>query len=399
MPHFKRVDVWAPTGPPDRPWLDDFEPEEDVFVRTALSVLELYSEGLAPLDLRGPRSELVLSVCHDPDLTQVAVVVSTDRSGSFESAQVGLPSGVARLPAGERQRLVLEVAHGSVLRLARARGWDPEQLEAARRHVVDRDFDFRWDGPWKTSPDRRHRARARYRLPDSGYGRAWVELATSEGDVVVESADALAFNASAGFRQSARTLRWEGSSAVQLIPYHGLLPAAVHGLVRLERGETGWASFVDDGMNAGTLAAELGANPPAEGSGKRPPVTLRAGGAHEPESPARIRILGGGPTNDVPDAYLDHLRDLLHTFAGPEGQEWWLEAGIKELSVRYDLDEPKPQIRLRLHRDILSAYIKRDGPGLTYVPDPGPIATRDVEKLVATVRKRTGRGPHPLLPG
>lgn len=399
MPHFKRVDVWAPTGPPDHPEHDDYDADEDAFVRTSHSVLELYSEGLAPLGLQGPRSELCLFVGHDPNVTQVEVRVFTDRPAGSEAARVELPTGMAQLSAGARQQLVLEVVHGAVVRLARARGWDPDQLDAARRHVIDADFEFRWAGPWKTSPDRRHRARARYRLPHSGYGRAWLEVATRGGDVAAESREALAFNTLEGFKGSARTLRWDGSSAVYLIPYDGPFRAAMHGLVRLELREAGWASFVDDGMNAGSMAAELSANPPTEGSGERPPVVVRAGGAHEEESPIRIRVLGGGPTNDVPDAYLDRIHELLHVLAGPEGQEWWLDAGIKELWFRYDLAEEKPRIRTRLHRNILSATIQRNAPGLTYVPDPGAIAARDVEKLVTAVRKRTGLGPHPLLPG
>ena len=247
--------------------LEDADPEEDAFERTARSVGELYSEALASLEVHGPRSEMCLFIGHDPDVAEVKVSVSTDTSGSYESAGVRLPSGVARLPASERQLLVLEIVHGAVLRLAEARGWDLELLGDVRSHVLEADFEFRWDGPWKTSPDRRHRARARYRLPDSGYGRAWIEVTTRNGDPVVESASALAFNTSDSFRRSAATLRWDGSSAVQLIPYNGASRSAVHGLVRLEHQQTGWMSFADDGMNAGTLAAELSANPPTDGSG------------------------------------------------------------------------------------------------------------------------------------
>lgn len=115
--------------------------------------------------------------------------------------------------------------------------------------------------------------------------------------------------------------------------------------------------------------------------------------------PARIRVLGGGPTDDVPEDYLHRIHELLHVVAGPEGQEWWLDAGIKELWLRYDLAEKKPRIRTRLHKNILSATIQRDAPGLAYVPDPDAVARRDIENLVAAVRKRAGLGPHPLLPG
>ncbi|CAA9366064.1 MAG: L-aspartate oxidase [uncultured Nocardioidaceae bacterium] len=167
----------------------------------------------------------------------------------------------------------------------------------------------------------------------------------------------------------------------------------------LERGDDQWTSYVDDGKNAGTTDAALSADPPTTGSGRRPGVAVRARGAHEPESPARIRIIGGGPTNDVPDSYQRRLSHLLGVLAAPEGQEWWLAAGVKELQVAYYFERATPRVRTRLHRNVLAAGIERNGPGLNHVPDPATIADRDVENLVSAVRKRTGLGPHPLLPG
>ena len=399
MPHFKYVMVWPPTGPPDRPWCDDGDTEQEAFVRTARSITELYSQGLAPLGIQGRCSELRFFVGHDPGAAAVEVPVFTERPEGFEAARAELPMGVAALPARERQELVLEVVHGAVLRLARARGWDPDRLDAARRHVLDAGFEFRWDGAWKASPDRRHRARARFRLTDSGYGRARIEVVDRGDVVVVESADALAFSTWEGFMRSARTLRWDGSAAVHLIPYSGLSPANENGLVRLERGEQGWTSFVDDGVNAGSRAAERSAHPRTTGEGTRPAVVVRADGPDEPESPTRVVFIGGGPTNDVPEVYLRRLRERLGTLAEEAGQSWWLDAGIKELHVTYYLEPAKPRIRTRLYRNVLSAEIQRNGPGLNYIPEPAAVADRDVENLVAAVRKRTGLGPHPSLPG
>jgi hypothetical protein len=279
MTQFKVVMVWPPTGFPDRSWSDDGDPEEDAFVRSARSVTELYSEGLAPLGIEGHCSELRFLVGHDPAATHVTVRVSTRRPQGFESAGASLPTGIAALPPLERRHLVLDVVHGAVLRLAKARGWDSRKLDAARRHVLDSDFEFRWDGPWKSSPDRRHRARARYRLTDIGYGRAQVEIVDNQGAPVAESADALAFSTRDGFKRSARTLRWDGSGAVQLIPYVGLSHSALQGLVRLQRGDTGWTSHADDGGNAGTRAATWSPDPKTAGTRRRPSVVVRVSGA------------------------------------------------------------------------------------------------------------------------
>ena len=278
MAHFKLVLVWPPTGFPDRSWSDDDDPEEDAFVRSARSVTELYSEGLAALGIEGRCSELRFLVGHDPAATDVTVRVSTRRPEGFEFAGASLPTGVAALPIPERQRLVLDVIHGAVLRLAEARGWDLQELDAVRRHVLDRGFEFRWDGPYKSSPDRRHRARARYRLTDTGYGRAHIEVVDRDGSVVTESGDALAFSTLEGFKRSARTLRWDGGRLVQLVPYAGLSSSAQQGLVRVEQGEAGWTWYADDGANAGTRAAASHPDLPATGT-LRPSVVVHVSGA------------------------------------------------------------------------------------------------------------------------
>ena len=157
--------------------------------------------------------------------------------------------------------------------------------------------------------------------------------------------------------------------------------------VRQER----WTSSAVDGFDAQPHEGSVGTVPCRRraASGGRGPCR----GAHEPESADAIRTIGGGPTNDVPRAYLDRISELLDSFAGPEGQEWWLAAGIKELRVTYDLDagEATESVR-RLHGDVLSADDPAERrPGSTCVPDPR--ADRRAgrrEPGRRAVRKRTG---------
>jgi hypothetical protein len=274
MPTFDYVEVWPPTGWPDRPWRDNAE--EEAFVKSARSITELYSEALSRLQVPGHRSMLRLTCVPAPTSDVVTVHVSTGRAASFEHAAVYLPTGIAELVPSQRALLALDVVHATVLRLAEARGWDKTRFQAVRQHVLNRALEYKWASGWKSSPDRRHRARACYRLLDDGYGRASIEVQRRDDEATVAvSAEALAFSTSQGFVRSARTLRWDGSSAVQVIPYSGLGLANVHGLVRLERTNGAWGSFADDGMLAGRALATSGVKPAGSRS-LRPLVVVRA---------------------------------------------------------------------------------------------------------------------------
>jgi len=401
VPTFNYVEVWPPTGWPDRPWCDDVEKE--AFVKSARSIIELYTEVLVGLGVQGWRSMLRLVCCHVPSLEHVLVLVSTDRSGDFEGGSVHLPSGVAALPATARSLLVLDVVHAAVLRLADARGWEGSQFEGPRQHVLNSGLQYRWDGPWKSSPDRRHRARSRFRLMDDGYGRARIEVQRRDNAVTVAvSGEALAFSTSKGFERSARTLRWDGSSAVHMIPYSGLWPSALHGLVRLESTEDGWRSFTDGGIYQGRTLATLDTETaePTDGSDSaRPLVVVRGNGPNAPDSPPRIRVIGGGPMNHVPKGYITTLTALLNALAAPAGQDWWLAADVKELEVSYDFEAERPRIRTWRGRNQFKAVIERPTTTTTTAVHPEQLARDDVEALITAVRRRTGLGPHPELPG
>jgi hypothetical protein len=224
---------WPATGHTDRPWLDD--PDEDAFVRSARGVCELYSAGLRPAQIQWRRAELRLICLRDDARDDVQVVVFTDPpTAGFEQARVDLPGDIAVLPGAARARLALDVVHGATLRMARARGWDPAAPEAARTHALAHSLHYRWEGPAKLSPDRRHQAYPVYRLYDDGYGRVVVQVRRVLDDQLVAGSEpALAFSTSAGFVRSARTLRWHGSSVVKLVPFCGLF-GDDHGLVTVD---------------------------------------------------------------------------------------------------------------------------------------------------------------------
>lgn len=109
--------------------------------------------------------------------------------------------------------------------LARLRGWAPDTFDVCRDHVIARDHAYTWDGPWKTSPDRRHQARASYRIgtPD-GFARARLDVRRrADGEVVVSSEEAVGFCTTRDLRLSADTLQWSGPSEVGFSPHSRVL--------------------------------------------------------------------------------------------------------------------------------------------------------------------------------
>jgi hypothetical protein len=178
---------------------------------------------------------LRLSRLGPSDDVSVVVFLSVQRSVNFEMARLLIPVGVADWSPSIRALTVLDVVHETVLRLADARGMDKSPFAVPYAHVIDSGLQYRWDSPWKTSPDRRHQARAQFRLMEDGYGRVRIEVRERQGAAVVAATDeAVAFSTSKGFQRSARTLRWTDNDAVQLVPYIGLGAEASNGLVRLE---------------------------------------------------------------------------------------------------------------------------------------------------------------------
>jgi hypothetical protein len=199
---------------------DDDDEVIDVAIRGLRSVAELYSEALVPLEIRNRLTELRVFTTHRPQQDDVRGEVFVDPTDGFEMSFVHVPTAFVQRTPRLRAEMLLDAVHGIALRLGRSRGWDADLLETCRRHVLDQDLEYRWTSPAKTSPDRRLVAVADYRMPPAGYGRVRLRLADREsGDTVATSEEGLAFCSSAGFRRSAKSLRWRGKDRVSLVPY------------------------------------------------------------------------------------------------------------------------------------------------------------------------------------
>ncbi len=356
----RTVEFWPQTGFVDAPWIED--PDEDAFVRSARGIGELYSEGVRPTRVQARHSQLRLHCFdHEPGRTDVEVIVFTEPAEGFEMAGVYLPDGVAALPAPARAALVLDVMHAAALRMAQARGWDPEALEAARAHVVAHDLRFRWVGPAKTSPGRKYLARPVFTITDDGWGRGVVEIRRVADDTLVAcSAEMVTAGAASVFRRAAATLRWHGSTTVQIDPDEGPCVTAVVPL---------------------------------------PVVNVRGEGANSPESVPRIVVVGGATDDAVPDVYDTALHLLLDELSEPQWLTWWSAASDDVLEVWYDLVVEHPaRISARRGGNKLRVRIERPCADILAAPDHVALAYTDVQDMLATIRRRANLGTHPELP-
>ena len=91
-------------------------------------------------------------------------------------------------------------------------------------HCLRSRLDYQWEGPWKASPNRKLEARGEFRLLDDGFGLARIVVRDRTTRVPLGvSVTKPAFSTSAGFKRSAKTLRWAGSTGVSMVPWSGLL--------------------------------------------------------------------------------------------------------------------------------------------------------------------------------
>jgi hypothetical protein len=357
MAILRTVEFWPQTGFVDAPWTGDRD--EDSFVRSARSVGELYSEGIRAGRVEARNSQLrMFCTPHEPGRADVGVAVVTEQFEGFEMVRVTVPERVAALSPAARAALVLDVMHAAAVRLAAVRGWDPAAFEAAKAHVIEQGLRFRWTGPEKTAPGRRHVARPVFHVADDGHGRVVVEIRrVADGALVAASAEALTAGAESAFRRVARTLSWRDRSTVRIDPGDG------------------WVT---------TIVEEL------------PAVTA---GDDEPDPVPEIRVVGGGWDDAVPEAYEVTLHLLLERLREPAWATWWAGAEDRVLEIWYDMLAAGARVTARRLDNKLRVRIDRPAADTVAAADPVALAYADVAAMLAAAQRRAGLGPHPDLPG
>lgn len=131
------------------------------FGRTAQRVCAAYSAALPDLNLPLRVSMLrLLPDFADEGVAEVRVeFVHFEKADGFHMARVYVPEAVRDLDEAVRALLVLDVACLGSQLLAERAGWDPALLAPARERALAAGLRWRWEGRWKSSPDRKRRAR------------------------------------------------------------------------------------------------------------------------------------------------------------------------------------------------------------------------------------------------
>lgn len=380
MPKVSQLFIWPPTGWYDKPWV---EPDDnDAFVKSSRRVCELYSEGLAQADIDGRCREIRFS-SHEasPDPDPVHVLVHTDFISGWEMINIAVPKGAADLTPEARGLLVLDTIHGGVLRLAQARGWDPDKVEHVRQHCLARRLDYTWDGRWKASPSRRYDARGEFRLLDYGFGVTRIAIRDRRtGEVVGASREATAYCTHEGFKRSADSLRWKGSDRVRMVPFSSIV------------GDKGKLVAKLDDLSPWEPWPEV---PEVDLDVPRPSVTVVGRGPDAPEQGPEIIVIGGGPMNGVPGRYHKTLDRLLRALR-QRGVEWWSGSDRAILEIEYYFEAARPGVILRRRPNLLKATLNRPVSTMR-VDAPDELAVADVQALVDAVTRKEGLGPPPDL--
>lgn len=380
MPIFRTLETYPPTGLPEQAWLANAD--ADALARAAVGVRELYSRAAAGLQLPAKSSRIRAFIVPEPEpRAELVVTVSTKYYEGFEMASWDAPAGFHRLPWGRRLRAVLDAAHTTLTAFAPHRGWDVGLLRYVHEQLTHAGLVLRWTSPWKSAPDRRHQARVRFAVREDGFGDAVVEIATRPGGhVVAASPPLLAYCSLPGWERAASTLQWDGSGRVELWPYVDFLGRT--------RGEASLS--IDAGVAPAAVVA-----PEPDGVGEAVPIVVEPD-PDEATGPA-IHVMGGGPTNDVPDTYLDALHDLLDRMTGGDWVAWWSAADRDVLELWYRFEPRSTGPLVRRTKDAMRAYVQRRARDLVGEPDPAGLARRDVEELVEAIRARAGLPPPPPL--
>lgn len=388
------VHFWPETGFVDRPWLD--EPVADALVKSSRRVCERYSEALRELDLPNAVGSLQLIIRQtrerpesaEPTAPTVQVDVNVDRPEGGEWAGVLLPAEAERLSGTDRAHLVLEIITGVLTRLAAARGWDPDLIQQAHRHVLDHGLGFSWAGPWKNSPNRRSKGRCSFDLTDDGFGRITLEVAdATTGATVARSRQFTAYSTLEGFQRSARTLRWEGSRRLTVIPLIDLVGRA-DDLVEfdLDEGAVGVDGARALPVPAGKVVSPL-------------PVHVVGKGATAPEQPHEILFMGIDRRRRCSREYVRTLEHLLHLVEGEEAWlRWWSASPAALLDIFTSFDNGRQGIRVRRTGSRVNAAITRAAKDQLRGPEGVQQARDDVTALVGRLRGRFELAEPPALP-
>jgi hypothetical protein len=361
---------------------------EDLFAKSARSISELYAQVLPSLGIRHHIGSIQLNFhgSPQPDGRGIVSELVPTQQRSQECARLYVPPEFAAASAATRAITVLDVFHETLLCLGDRSGWDPALLHEARRQVTASGLVFTWTSPWRSSPDRRRRARVHYWLEPDGWGRAVLDIQrTADGTTLARSGPHTAYVSQRGFQRSADTMTWLSVDDLSFVPF---VPPFAGQLTSVN------VTVATHDSTAAVLPIQTGTLNFADAAAPSPVTVVDLA---QPSHIPPIRVIGGGPMNGVNPTYevgLQRALSLLET--SPEWVEWWRRAAAGVLEVWYEFHPSKsgPWIRMSKHK--VTARIIRSAAS-THQPDRADAqGHQDVIDLMRAVAERVQRPDPPL---
>ena len=290
-------------------------------------VFDLYSDELPAAEQTARASSVRFFLDDKNAQNEFRISVFERFHEGFDIARVQVPTGFSSLSPEARAAAALDVIHVAMLALAPLRGWDAARLDEVRLRVVARGLRFTWASVWKTSPGRRHQARAVYWLDDDGHGHVQVEMRRySDHELIARSAPAPAFMTAEGFKRSATTLHWRDADTVTVTPWCGLF-GDVSGEVHLQP---------TSGLNP-LLTPALMAT--ASGTTVTTAVLTDDDVANNPALPwLHLQVIDTHGTGAYGPEF-ERTSELLA--ADPDFTSWWDQTPFRRLILRISVPDPR----------------------------------------------------------
>lgn len=253
---FDTVMFYPQSGWRFRLW--DPELDNDALLRTSRAICERYSEKLVTRRIAHRPTSLVITCSEQPEpLPRIAgrFDLRGSRRPSWEAGHVAVPSGFASWELDRRRQEILDALHSICLEMATQAALNREDFEAAKQHTLDHFCQYKWAGPWRTSPGRRWRARCAFSIEPDGYGRTWVEFESLKSGATTVSQTMWAPTVSSSFRRSSKTFRWFTKDSIAYIPVMGKIAPLI--------GQEHYVGISE--LETGSLVVSEGPEPRVEG--------------------------------------------------------------------------------------------------------------------------------------
>ncbi|RII94326.1 hypothetical protein DZF95_04125 [Clavibacter michiganensis] len=391
-PTLRDVHMWPETGFPDRRWsppeMDDdaHAPvlEMDALLRGSKKVTELLGECLAEQSITMPFASIRLMPGVPSASGDLEVEISDHMAGGEDIAHVGVPEGFHDLDVRERDALVLLMWRETLKRLVARRGGDPAAVDraadAARRDV----YEVPRNGPWKQDRSRTRRMRLVGVLRDDGFLRLRVEVEALRGERSSRLSDEMVGGSSHwSFDRAARSLRWMSSTRIEGI--------SVPGIILGDRG-----SFELD-TETGVVEVRGGHVLPLPIEPTGPARTIGFRFVEQPDDRIQVYWGGGGPTNEVPQEYLDEVHRLGDVVASQGWTDWWRLVDVDEVSAHMDYMPSRSASIVRFRGRALGVTVKRPADTIPTGSAAVLLARRDTEAVLVRIAERRGIRPAPAL--